>query len=290
MPGANGQPAVRNVGSAAERVSTAALLAAMELLPRAERPPGRHPADQLLDDIGQAAIRPAELTRAFATLLYGFLQMCNDADVDVIVGSVTRRLRRLQLVPEVMVTRMCGAMDAAAAGQSPLDWREQVGPISPAEGLAVADTAWRWPTWSTTSVRSVVSVTVQRPGGRAAARSGPRTGWRLTPDLKAANRSSRRMRLRWLQERGVTADQVDWPQMSDAPIASFAWHGGASQREKHHQVISYRRLRPLPRYAVIGIGSTPGRGRCRYRLRRCTRALAGKASGLGWGNVSGRGG
>ena len=35
----------------------------------------------------------------------------------MIVGSVSCRLRRLQLVPEPMVTRMQGAMGAAAAGQ-----------------------------------------------------------------------------------------------------------------------------------------------------------------------------
>jgi hypothetical protein len=60
----------------------------------------------------------------------------------MIVGSVTCRLRRLQLVPEVMVTRMCGAMGAAAAGQSPLGWRERFGPMPPGEGLAFAYTAW----------------------------------------------------------------------------------------------------------------------------------------------------
>lgn len=73
----------------------------------------------------------------------GFLQVVNDADVDMIVGSVTRRLRRLQLVPEVLVARMHGAMGAAAVGRSPLGWRERFGPIQPAEALAVASTAWR---------------------------------------------------------------------------------------------------------------------------------------------------
>ena len=58
----------------------------------------------------------------------------------MIVGSVTRRLRRLQLVPEVMVTRMCGAM--AAAGRSPLAWRERFGPMPAGEALAWAYTTW----------------------------------------------------------------------------------------------------------------------------------------------------
>jgi hypothetical protein len=142
MLGANGQPAVGNAGSDAERVSTAALLAAMELIRGMSDNPAAIPADQLLDDIQQAAIGPGELTRAFATLLYGFLQVFNDGDVDMIVGSVTRRLRRLQLVPEVMVTRMQRAMGAAAAGQLPLGWRERFGPMAPAEALAWAYTTW----------------------------------------------------------------------------------------------------------------------------------------------------
>jgi hypothetical protein len=142
MAGANGQPAGGKVGSAEERVSTAALLAAMELIRGMSENPAATPADQLLDDIGQAGIGPEELTEAFATLLYGFLQVFNDADVDMIVGSVTRRLRRLQLVPEVMVTRMCGAMAAAAAGLSPLGWRERFGPMPPGEALAWAYTTW----------------------------------------------------------------------------------------------------------------------------------------------------
>ena len=104
--------------------------------------PAATPADQLLDDIGQAAIGPEELTEAFATLLYGFLQVFNDADVDMIVGSVTRRLRRLQLVHEELVTRMHSAMRVAAAGQSPLGWRERFGPMPAGEALAWASTTW----------------------------------------------------------------------------------------------------------------------------------------------------
>jgi hypothetical protein len=49
---------------------------------------------------------------------------------------------RLRLVPEVMVARMHGAMRAASAGQSPLRWREQFGPLPPAEALAWAYTTW----------------------------------------------------------------------------------------------------------------------------------------------------
>jgi hypothetical protein len=60
----------------------------------------------------------------------------------MIVGSVTRRLRRLRLVPEPMVTRMCGAMGAAAAGQSPLGWRERFGLMPAGEALAWAYTTW----------------------------------------------------------------------------------------------------------------------------------------------------
>jgi hypothetical protein len=132
------------VGDAAsdERVSTAALLAAMELIRGMSDNPAATPADQLLDDLQQAEIGHEELTQAFATLLFGFLQLFSDADVDMIVGSVTRRLRRLQLVPEPMVTRMCGAMGAAAAGQSPLGWREQFGAMPAAEALALAYTTW----------------------------------------------------------------------------------------------------------------------------------------------------
>ena len=142
MAGEHGQPGVGNVGSAEERVSTAALLAAMELIRGMSDHPAALPGDRLLDDIQRAEIGPEELTRAFGTLLYGFLHVCKDADVDMIVGSVTRRLRRLQLVPEPMVTRMHGAMGAAAAGRSPLGWRERFGPMPPAEALAWAYTAW----------------------------------------------------------------------------------------------------------------------------------------------------
>jgi hypothetical protein len=92
---ANGQPAVENAVSEEEPVSTAALLAAMELVRGLSANPAATPGDQRLDDIRQAAIRPAELTKAFADLLYGFLQVFEDADLDLIVGSVTRRLRRL---------------------------------------------------------------------------------------------------------------------------------------------------------------------------------------------------
>jgi hypothetical protein len=88
MAGANGQPGVGNAGSAEERVSTAALLAAMELICGMSDHPAATPADQLLDDIQQAEIGPEELTPAFAILLYGFLQVCNDADVDMVVGWV----------------------------------------------------------------------------------------------------------------------------------------------------------------------------------------------------------
>jgi hypothetical protein len=133
---------VGNAGSEEERVSTVALLAAMELIRGMSDHPAATSADELLDVIQQAAIGPGELTRAFATLLYGFLQVFNDADVDMVVGSVTRRLRRLQLVPEVMVTRMRGAMRAATAGQSPLRWRERFGPMPAAEALAWAYTTW----------------------------------------------------------------------------------------------------------------------------------------------------
>jgi hypothetical protein len=142
MAGANGQPAVGNAGSEEERVSTAALLAAMELIRGMSDHPAATPADRLLDDIQRAQIRPEELTQAFATLLFGFLQVFNDADLDLVVGSVTRRLRRLQLVPKPMVTRMHGALRAAAAGQSPLGWRGRFGPMPPAEALA-----WAYATW-----------------------------------------------------------------------------------------------------------------------------------------------
>ena len=142
MAGENGQPGVGNVGSHEQRVSKAVLVAAMELIRGMSDNPAATPGDQLLDDIRQAEVRPAELTQAFAILLYGFLHVFNDADVDMIVGSVTRRLRRLQLVPEPMVTRMRGAMRAAAAGQSPLGWRERLGPMPAAEALAFAYTTW----------------------------------------------------------------------------------------------------------------------------------------------------
>ena len=125
-----------------ERVSPAALLAAMELIRGMSDNPAATPGDQLMDEIREAEIRPEELTQAFAALLYGFLQVFKADDVPMIVGSVTRRLRRLRLVPEVMVTRMHRGMGAAAAGQSPLRWREQFGPIPPAEALAWAYTTW----------------------------------------------------------------------------------------------------------------------------------------------------
>jgi hypothetical protein len=125
-----------------ERVSPAALLAAMELIRGMSDNLAATPGDQLMDEIREAEVRPEELTQAFATLLYGFLQVFNDEDADMILGSVTRWLRRLKLVSEVMITRMHGAMGAATAGQSPLRWREQFGPMPPAEALAWAYTTW----------------------------------------------------------------------------------------------------------------------------------------------------
>jgi hypothetical protein len=142
MPEQHDPPTVGNPASDEERVSTVALLAAMEFIRGMSDNPAATPGEQLMDEIRQAEIRPEELTQAFATLLYGFLQVFKTDDVAMIVGSVTRRLRRLKLVPETMVTRMHGAMGAAAAGQSPLRWREQFGPMAPAEALAWAYTTW----------------------------------------------------------------------------------------------------------------------------------------------------
>ena len=72
MAGENGQPGVGNAGSAEERVSTAALLAAMELICGLSDHPAATPADQLLDDIQQAAIGPEELTRRSRPSCMGF--------------------------------------------------------------------------------------------------------------------------------------------------------------------------------------------------------------------------
>jgi hypothetical protein len=134
-------PTVGNAAPDEEQVSTAAMLAAMELIRGMSDNPAATPGDQLMEQIREAEIRPEELAKAFAFLLYGFLHLFED-DIDMIVGSVTRRLRRLELVPEVMVRRMHGAMRAAAAGQSPLHWREQFGPMAPTEALAWAYTTW----------------------------------------------------------------------------------------------------------------------------------------------------
>ena len=74
MAGANGPPAVSNAASDEEqRVSTAALVAAVELLCGMSDHPAATPPEQLLDDLQQAAIRPEELTQAFAILLDGVL-------------------------------------------------------------------------------------------------------------------------------------------------------------------------------------------------------------------------
>jgi hypothetical protein len=81
MAGENGQPAVGNAGSDEDLVSTAALLAAMELIRGMSDNPAAPPGEQLMNDIQEAEIRPEQLTRAFATLLYGILHVFNDADV-----------------------------------------------------------------------------------------------------------------------------------------------------------------------------------------------------------------
>ena len=62
-----------------------------------------------------------------------------------------------------MVTRMHGAMRAAAAGPSPMSWRERFGPIPPAEALAFAYSTWL-SACSTTSARSAVSTTGSATG------------------------------------------------------------------------------------------------------------------------------
>jgi hypothetical protein len=177
LPRDNGQPAVGDAGFDEERVSTAALVAAMELLCGMSDHPAATPGDQLLDDIRQAAIGPEELTQAFATLLYGFLHVFNDADLDMVVGSVTRRRRRLQLVPEPMASRMHGAMRATAAGRSPLGWREQMAPRPPwrSPGRAAAGC---WLICSTSSAKRAVSAT--------GAATGPSSCWGPSTQNQAA--------------------------------------------------------------------------------------------------------
>jgi hypothetical protein len=138
----NHPPTLGHAAPDEERTSTTALLAAMEFIRGMSDNPAATPGDQLMEYIQQVDLRPEELTQAFATLLYGFLHMFKADDANMIVDSVTRRLRRLKLVPEVMVARMHGAMRAAAAGQSPLRWREQFGPMAPTEALAWAYTTW----------------------------------------------------------------------------------------------------------------------------------------------------
>jgi hypothetical protein len=64
MPGDNGQPAMRSAGPDEERVSTAALLAAMELIRGMSDNPAATPPDQLMDDIQRAQIRPEADRRA----------------------------------------------------------------------------------------------------------------------------------------------------------------------------------------------------------------------------------
>jgi hypothetical protein len=142
MPEQNNPPSSGMVVPDEERSSTAALVAAMEFIRGMSDNPAATPGDQLMEYIQQLEIRPEELTQAFAVLLYSFLHVFKEDDTDMIVNSVTRRLRRLELVPEVMVTRMHGAMCAAATGKSPLLWREQFGPMTPAEALAWAYTTW----------------------------------------------------------------------------------------------------------------------------------------------------
>src|SRR5687767_14944627 len=103
LPGEHGQPAVGNAGSDEERVSTVALLVAMELICGMSDHPAAIAADQAAGRLQQAAIGPGGTHPGVRHPAVWVLQVFNDADVDMIVGSVTRRLRRLQLVPEPVV-------------------------------------------------------------------------------------------------------------------------------------------------------------------------------------------
>jgi hypothetical protein len=172
-----------------------------------------------MEDIEHAEICPEEITEAFATLLYGFLHVFNDAEVDMIVGSVTRRLRRLRLVPEVMLTRMHGAMRAASAGQSPLRWREQFGPMPPAEALA-----WAYATWLLADLLEYLAKSAVRdpgPGSQGCGEQPPSGHGDPQIQRRAADLTGhRRHRQRWQGGHQQQADHLQGPQPPPPPCVS----------------------------------------------------------------------
>jgi hypothetical protein len=206
-------------------VSTAALLAATKPIRGLSEHPDAPPDDGLLDDLQQAAIRPEDLTQTFATLPYGFLQVINDANVDLVVGSVTPSAAALQLVPEVLVTRMDGAMGAAAAGQSPLGGASGSARCRPPKRSPWPIPPGCWPTCSTTSAKRAGSGTGSATGSSSCSTQQNQTRTAESDaDQNATDQPSRRLLVSLFWERGVAADQGDRRQ-----VPAVIWAGPAEQ-------------------------------------------------------------
>jgi hypothetical protein len=133
VPEQDDPPTVRNPAPDEERVSTAALVAAMELIRGMSGNPAATRASSWSTRFGRRRSAPRSSPGRSRFSSTGFSR-CSTTHHDRRLSG--RRLRRLELVPEVMVTRMHGTMGAAAVGKSPLRWREQFGPLVPAEALA----------------------------------------------------------------------------------------------------------------------------------------------------------
>jgi hypothetical protein len=109
MPGDNGQPAMRSAGPDEERVSTAALLAAMELIRGMSDNPAATPPDQLMDDIQRAQIRPEADRRAAGHPPGVFASVCPDFELVKLDGEDDH--------VHAMFRRTCTDREAGPVGQ-----------------------------------------------------------------------------------------------------------------------------------------------------------------------------
>ena len=121
-----------------DEVPAGAVIAAMELVKGLGDNEHAMLGDELLSLIRYTGVTLEELTQGFALLISSFMHLWDGPMHPV--APVIRKLRALDLMPEVVLPTMAGALTAAALGQLPLRWRRTIGAITliteDEEGLA----------------------------------------------------------------------------------------------------------------------------------------------------------
>lgn len=89
------------------------------------------------------------ITEAFGTLMYTMINLTQpDSDEDsalsLVVPAVLTRLQEMQLpeVPDEALPTVAGLLTAACLGQSPYEWRTNVGPLGVQEPITWCFVAW----------------------------------------------------------------------------------------------------------------------------------------------------